>query len=110
MSFSKSTVSDLCVALDAKVAAWCQRPLSDKRYPFLLVDALVVDVRRDEAIRPTAVCMVYGVKADGQREPLDCLIADSENEASWGNIVSAIKGTRSDEGRHCGVGPSLKVS
>ncbi len=36
VSFYKSTVSDLCVALDAKVAAWRQRPLSDKRLPIFV--------------------------------------------------------------------------
>jgi transposase-like protein len=51
-SFSKSMVSQLCVRLDAVVSAWSGRSLAEKRYPFLIVDALVVDVRRDEAILP----------------------------------------------------------
>jgi transposase-like protein len=37
--------------LDAKLSAWRNRPLHEKQYPFLIVDALVVDVRRDSAIR-----------------------------------------------------------
>ncbi|PIZ04218.1 MAG: IS256 family transposase [Gammaproteobacteria bacterium CG_4_10_14_0_8_um_filter_38_16] len=91
VSFSKSTVSQLCIELDAKLNAWRNRPLNEKRYPFLIVDALVVDVRRDEAIRSTGVLIVYGVTEAGQREPLDILIADSENEASWDMLFQRLK-------------------
>jgi len=90
-SFSKSTVSQLCVELDAKLHAWRNRPLKDKRYPFLVVDALVVDVRRDHAIRSTGVLIVYGINEDGQREPLDLLVADSESYASWEELFKRLK-------------------
>lgn len=91
VSFSKSTVSQLCVELDTRLRAWKDRPLHDKCYPFLIVDALVVDVRRDEAIRSTGVLIVYGISETGQREPLDILLADSENEASWDLLFQNLK-------------------
>ena len=91
VSFSKSTVSQLCTGLDARLNAWRNRPLGDKKYPFLMVDALVVDCRRDEAIRSTGVLIVYGVNEKGQREPLDLLIADSENETSWDELFQSLK-------------------
>lgn len=90
-SFSKSTVSELSTQLDIRLEAWRNRSLHDKRYPFLLVDALVVDIRRDEAIRSSGVLIVYGVNESGQREPLDLLIADSENEASWDELFQRLK-------------------
>lgn len=90
-SFSKSTVSQLCTNLDARLDAWRNRPLHDKRYPFLLVDALVVDVRRDQAIRSTGVLISYGVNEQGMREPLDLLVADSESEASWTTLFQQLK-------------------
>jgi putative transposase len=40
-SFSKSTVSQLSTGLDARVDAWRNRPLSEKRFPFIIVDAMV---------------------------------------------------------------------
>lgn len=89
--FSKSTVSQLCINLDAVVNAWRGRSLSDKRYPFLLVDALVVDVRRDGAIRSTAALIAYGVNESGRREPLDLLIADSETESGWSDLFKRLK-------------------
>lgn len=45
--FSKSTVSDLCKRLDPIVNAWNNRSLRDSRYPFVIVDALVLKVREE---------------------------------------------------------------
>ena len=90
-SFSKSTVSQLCVQLDARLDAWRNRPLHEKKYPFLIVDALVVKVRRDGAVRPTGVLIIYGINEEGIREPLDLLVANSESEASWSEIFKRLK-------------------
>src|SRR5689334_20221877 len=46
-SFAKSTVSELCKGLDPLVAAWNERELGGTRFPFVLVDALVVKVREN---------------------------------------------------------------
>jgi putative transposase len=91
VSFSKSMVSQLCTNLDAVVNAWRNRSLRDKRYPFLIVDALVIDVRRDGAIRPTGALIAYGVSESGHREPLDLYIADSETESSWDDLFKRLK-------------------
>jgi len=91
VSFSKSMVSQLCTRLDAVVNAWRGRSLRDKRYPFLVVDALVIDVRRDGAIRSTGALIAYGVSESGHREPLDILIADSETECSWNELFERLK-------------------
>lgn len=91
VSFSKSTVSQLCLELDARLKAWRSRPLSEKCYPFLIVDALVIDIRRDEAVRASGCLIAYGVNAEGQREPLDLLIADSETENAWHELFSTLK-------------------
>ena len=89
--FSKSTVSQLCAGLDARLKAWRSRPLSAKRYPFLIVDALVIDVREDEAVRARACLIAYGVNEAGYREPLDLLIADSETQGAWETLFSTLK-------------------
>lgn len=90
VSFSKSTVSQLCVGLDAVVSSWKNRHLKDK-YPFLVVDALVIDVRRDAAIRSSGMLIVYGINENGYREPLDCMLADSESESSWVDLFKRLK-------------------
>ncbi len=91
VSFSKSTVSQLCVGLDAVVNAWRNRDLTHKHYPFLIVDALVIDIRRDEAIRSSDMLIVYGINEQGYREPLDFIVADSETESSWVEIFKRLK-------------------
>lgn len=91
VSFSKSTVSQLSTNLDVRLQAWRNRPLHDKKYPFLIVDALIVKVRRSQSIRSTGVLIAYGVNEEGIREPLDLLIADSENESSWEELFKRLK-------------------
>jgi putative transposase len=91
VSFSKSTVSQLCLELDARLKAWRSRSLSTKRYPFIIVDALVVDIKRDEAIRSSGILIAHGVTEDGVREPLDLLVADSESESSWDELFKNLK-------------------
>jgi transposase-like protein len=84
-------VSQLSLELETKLAAWRNRPLHGKQYSFLIVDALVIDVRRDSAIRSTGCLIVYGINEQGYREPLDLLLADSENEASWDELFKKLK-------------------
>jgi len=78
-AFSKSTVSRLCAALDVRVGAWNERPLDGKRYPFLLVDAMQIKVRRDEAVRSTSALIAVGINEEGYREVLGLDIGDSES-------------------------------
>lgn len=83
VSFSKSTVSEVCIELDARIKAWKTRRFDNQRYPFIIVDALVTDVRRDHAVRSTGVLVAYGVNDKGYREVLGFVVADSETEAGW---------------------------
>jgi len=89
-SFSKSTVSALCADLDARVEAWNNRPLK-QRYPFLLVDAIVVKVRRDGAVRSTSALVALGISEAGHREVLGVEIGDSETEGTWGGFFKGLK-------------------
>jgi transposase-like protein len=80
--FSRSTVSELAKGLDAQVEAWNERPL-EGAYPFVLVDAMQIKVRRQAAVRSTSVLLAVGVTAEGFREVLGIRVADSESEAGW---------------------------
>ena len=59
--------------------------------PFIIVDALVVKVRRGGAVRPTGVLIIYGIDEEGTREPLDLLVANGESESSWTEIFKRLK-------------------
>jgi putative transposase len=89
--FSKSTVSDLCKKLDPIVTSWNDRPLEESRYPFVVVDAMVLKVREDGRVRPRGVMIAYGVNTDGYREILGIMLGDSESEASWSEFFGWLK-------------------
>lgn len=91
VSFSRSTVSQLCTELDARVSAWAQRDLSEQEYPFLIVDAMAIKVRRDEVVRSASVLIVIGVNEAGKREILGLHLGDSESEATWEDIFVSLK-------------------
>lgn len=89
--FSKSTVADLCKRLDPIVTAWNNRPLSDSRFPFVLVDALYLKVREDGRVRNRGVMLAIGVNTDGHREVLGLMLGDTESEESWTEFFSWLK-------------------
>lgn len=90
-SFSKSTVSRLCAGLDVRVAAWRERALDTMRYPFAIVDALVIKVHRQQAVRSTSVLMALGINEEGHREVLGLHLGDSESEVTWSQFFRALK-------------------
>jgi transposase-like protein len=91
-SFAKSTVSDLCKALDPLVTGWNERDLSTSRYPFVLVDALVVKVREAGRVRAVSALVATGVNAQGYREVLGLHVGDSESERTWLEFFTWLKG------------------
>ena len=90
--FAKSTVSDLCKALDPLVEAWNGRDLSGTCYPFVVVDALVLKVRESGRVRARSALLATGVNADGYREILGVQVGDSESEHSWTDFFAWLKG------------------
>jgi putative transposase len=90
-SLSKSTVSELCGRLDPVVKGWNERDLRGSRYPFVLVDALVIRVREDGRVKPISALIATGVNEQGYREILGLMLGDSESEASWGSLFAWLK-------------------
>jgi transposase-like protein len=80
--FSQSTVSRLTEKLNEQVDAWCNRKLKDE-YPFLMVDAMQIRVRRNGQVTPTSALITIGVNEDGHREILGVRIANSESGEAW---------------------------
>jgi putative transposase len=89
--FSKSTVSELCKQLDPIVEAWRNRPLSDRRFPFVIVDALYLKVREDGRVRSRGVMVAIGINTDGYREILGIMVGDTESETSWSEYFRWLK-------------------
>lgn len=90
-SFSKSTVSQLCTALDARVKAFNERRLEGAHYPFLVVDALYSKARQNGAVQRVALLVVSGINTEGNREILGVAEGDSEAESFWREIFRKLK-------------------
>ena len=107
-SFSKSTVSELCVGLDARVKVFNERSLEGE-YPFVMVDALFINSRQGDRVVKRAALIASGIRGDGHREILGVHIGDSENYATWEDMFKWLKGRGlsgvyfiiSDD--HCGI-------
>ena len=91
VSFSKSTVSDLCLELDSRVDAWNNRVLFEKKYPFVIVDALVIKVRKELGIVPISTLITIGITTEGYREILGIHLGDSESESTWQETFEQLK-------------------
>ena len=89
-SFSKSTVSALCVGLDARVRAFNERRL-ETDYPFVLVDAMFIKCRDDDRVVMRAALIVTGVRSDGYREILGIKIGNTESFATWDETFRWLK-------------------
>ena len=90
-ALSKSTVSELCKRLDPIVTAWNSRPLSESRFPFVLVDAMYLKVREDGRVRSRGVMIATGVNDSGYREILGLMLGDTESEESWSEFFMSLK-------------------
>lgn len=89
-SFSKSTVSHLCTSLDARVAAFNERRLGV--FPFLVVDAMYIKARENDAVESKAALLISGINAEGHREILGVRIGDSESVAFWMEAFRWLRG------------------
>ena len=83
VSFSKSTVSQLCVGLDARIKAFNERRLDEHSYPFIMVDAMFFKSRDNDRVVSRAALTISGIRADGYREVLGIKIGETESYATW---------------------------
>lgn len=87
LEIGKSQVSALSLKLDDEIRKWRERPI-EKAYPYLMIDARYEKVRRGGEVISQGVLIVVGISAEGLREVLGVWVADSESEASWGEVFS----------------------
>jgi Transposase and inactivated derivatives len=91
ITFSKSTVSELCKSLDEHVAAWKTKDLSAHTYPYLFVDALYEDIRVGGRVVSEGILIAAAIRDDGKREIVDVAVADTESAASYNDLFSSLK-------------------
>jgi putative transposase len=87
LEIGKSQVSALAQKLDEEIQQWRERAIANS-YPYLMIDARYEKVRRGGEVISQGVLIVVGISAEGMREVLGVWVADSESEASWGEVFS----------------------
>ncbi len=90
-SFSKSTVSQLCTGLDARVTAFNERRFDGDSYPFIMVDAMFIKCRDGDRVVSRAALTISGIRSDGYREILGLRIGDTESYATWEEAFKWLK-------------------
>jgi len=88
---SASTVSCVAQELDEKLTAFRQRRLDEHTWPYLMVDATYVKVRKKGRVVSQAVLVVAGVNEEGHREILTWRQADVESEDTWTEVFRELK-------------------
>ncbi len=90
LEVSRSQVSALAEKLDGELSAWRHRRL-EKACPYLVIDARYERVRRAGQVVSQGVLVAVGISEEGYREVLGAWVADSESEASWGQVFGELK-------------------
>lgn len=88
---SSMTVSRVAAELDETLEVFRRRRLDAAEYRYLLVDARYEKVRVEQHVVSQAALVVAGVNQEGKREILDWRMADSESEATWGEVFEDLK-------------------
>jgi len=88
---SASTVSCVAQELDEKLTEFRNRRLDGHTWPYLVVDATYVKVRKRGRVVDQAVLVVAGVNDAGQREILTWRLADVESEDTWSEVFRELK-------------------
>ncbi len=85
---SKSQVSELCQALDARVEDFLSRPL-ESGWPYLWLDATYLKARQGGRVISVAAIIATGVNPEGKREILGLGIGLSEAKEFWAECPCA---------------------
>ena len=87
---SKSEVSRMAASLDAQVAEFRERPLNDKQFPYIWLDAMYVKVREGGRVVSKAVLVSFGVNEHGEREVLGVSVANGEMQRCWQDFLQGL--------------------
>ena len=89
-SFSASAISAINKTLDAGLAEFAGRALSEP-YPYLILDARYEKVREGGVIASQAVLIAIGIDLEGRRQVLAVELANRESASSWRDFVCGLK-------------------
>jgi putative transposase len=90
---SHETIANITDAVAEEVKTWQARPL-EPVYPILYLDALVVKVRDNHAVRNKAAHIAVGVDVDGIKHVLGIWVQTSEGAKFWAGVLAELRNPR----------------
>ena len=86
----KDAVSRIASRLEEEQKAWRERPLGEKEYPYLYLDATYLKVRWGPSVTSMALLACVGVDKEGLREVLAVEVAGSEKGAAYASLLRGL--------------------
>jgi putative transposase len=86
----KDAVSRIARRLEEEQRAWRERPLEEKEYPYLYLDATYLKVRWGAGVTSMALLACVGVDEEGFREVLAIEVASSEKGAAYASLLRGL--------------------
>lgn len=93
---SADFISKVTDAVVDELSTWQSRPL-EAVWPIVYLDAIVLKVRDQGAVRNKAVYLAIGVRVDGCKEVLGMWIAETEGAKFWLHVVTELKNRGVDD-------------
>ena len=89
-ALSHETISNIVDRVQPRVIEWQNRRL-DKVYPFVYMDALMVNIKSDKRAGKYAVYSIIGVNSDGKKDCFGFWIGENEGTHQWLSIFDELK-------------------
>jgi len=86
----KDAVSRIARRLEEEQRAWRERPLEEKEYPYLYLDATYLKVHWGAGVTSMALLACVGVDEEGFREVLAIEVASSEKGAAYASLLRGL--------------------
>ena len=90
VELSHETIANITDAIIEEVRAWQSRPLAEV-YPIVYLDALVIKVKENNAVRNKSAHLVVGVDCDGVKEVLGIWVQSSEGAKFWAGVCAELR-------------------
>jgi len=90
VKIGKDAVSRISARLEEEQSDWRERPLGEKAYPYLYLDATYLKVRWGARVTSMALLACIGVDEEGFREVLAVEVAGSEKGAAYASLLRGL--------------------
>ena len=87
---STQTISNITEAIIDKAKEWQNRPL-ELIYPIIFMDATVLKIRVDRAVKNIAAYIMLGITLEGKKEVIGIWIGENETSKYWLTLLNEIK-------------------